>query len=210
MPNDWLRLPDGRCGAISSTASRSGTASRSQDTNHDGLRENTSLDRVMRDWLQMLSLGFYVTPAGNSDTHTTVADPVGMPRTYVRVADDSAAALAVGAAVAAVVQTQTGANSAPRDIVVTDGPMIAVTVGGQPAIGRQVPSTGGRSRSRSRSSPPTGRAFDTLEVFANTTPDGIKGKDAVRADPAQVLDLRDLARSTRWIRARRRRSRPRR
>ena len=48
----------------------------------------------MRDWLSMLSLGLFVTPAGNSDTHTVVADPLGMPRTYVRVADDSAAALA--------------------------------------------------------------------------------------------------------------------
>ena len=33
------------------------------DANGDELRENKSLDRVMRDWFNMLSLGFYVTPA---------------------------------------------------------------------------------------------------------------------------------------------------
>ena len=38
----------------------------------------------MWDWLSMLSLGFYV------------ADPLGMPRTYVRVPDDSARAIEDG------------------------------------------------------------------------------------------------------------------
>jgi hypothetical protein len=87
----------------------------------------------MRDWLSMLSLGLFVTPAGNSDTHYSVADPVGMPRTYVRVGDDSASALETGSAIDAVLQTQTGANQTPRDIVVTNGPMIDVRVGDQPA-----------------------------------------------------------------------------
>ena len=116
--------PTSRCGATSSTGLEIWNGFAMPDTNGDGLRENTSLDRMMRDWLSMLSMGFYVTPAGNSDTHTTVADPVGMPRTYVRVADDSSGALVDGTAVDAVLQTQTGANSTPRDVVVTDGPMI--------------------------------------------------------------------------------------
>ena len=60
----------------------------------------------------------YVTPAGDSDTYTTVADPVGMPRTYVRVADDSADALANGTAVdgpSIATQTRRG-RLTPRDV----------------------------------------------------------------------------------------------
>lgn len=179
VPNDWLRLPEVSLWSDQFTGLEIWNGFNMADTNGDGLREETKLDRTMRDWLSMLSLGFYVTPAGDSDTHTTVADPLGMPRTYVRVADDSAAALADGTAVTAVVQTQTGANNTPRDIVVTDGPMIAVTVGGQNAIGSQVPSVGQPITLQVSIISADWAPFDTLEVFANTTPDGIKGKDAV-------------------------------
>jgi hypothetical protein len=179
VPNDWLRLPDVSLWSDQFTGLEIWNGFNMADTNGDGLREDTKLDRTMRDWLSMLSLGFYVTPAGNSDTHTTVADPAGMPRTYVRVADDSSNALMTGTAVDAVVQTQTGANGTARDIVVTDGPMISVTVGGQPAIGRQVPSVGQPITLQVSIVAADWSPFDTLEVFANTTPDGIKGKDAV-------------------------------
>ncbi|MDQ3333697.1 MAG: CehA/McbA family metallohydrolase [Myxococcota bacterium] len=142
------------------------------DSNGDGLRENTSLDRVMRDWLSMLSLGFVVSPAGNSDTHTTFSDPVGMPRTYVRVPDDSPAALANGSLVEPVLATQTGAQ--PRDIVVTNGPMITVTSGGQPALGRTLaPAGNGEITLTVTLTAPDWAEFDTLEVFANTTPENL-------------------------------------
>ena len=155
-----------------STASRSGTALVS-DTDGDGLKENTSLDRVMHDWLSMLSLGFYVTPAGDSDTHTTVADPLGMPRTYVRVADDSADGLEDGTAVDAVIGTQTGTfagSAVPRDVVITDGPMIDVKVNGAPALGTMVSSVGSPVTLTVTITSADWAQFDTLEVFANATP----------------------------------------
>ena len=40
----------------------------------------SALDRVLRDYFNMLSMGFTPTPAANSDTHTSVADPVVTPR----------------------------------------------------------------------------------------------------------------------------------
>ena len=90
--------------------------------------------RRMRTTLLLLSLGLFVTPAGNSDTHTINSDPMGMPRTFVRVPDDSILS------VDAVVATQTGANNMPRDVVVTNGPMIDVRFGGVPALGTVVPA----------------------------------------------------------------------
>jgi hypothetical protein len=128
----------------------------------------------------MLSLGLFVTPAGDSDTHTTVADPLGMPRTYVRVADDSGAALANGSAIDQVVGTQIGSyNGAavPRDVVVTDGPMITVLAGGQPALGRVVAATAGAVTLQVTIQAADWAEFDTLEVFANTTPDPVKMND---------------------------------
>jgi len=144
------------------------------DSNQDGRREIRSLDRVMRDWISMLSLGLFVTPTGNSDTHKNIGDPVGMPRTLIRVPDDSGAALASGAAVDAVLLVQTGASNTPRDIVVTNGPMIEVTVANQPAIGRVVTAAGSITLTIKITSPDWAE-FDTLEVFANSTPTPIVG-----------------------------------
>ena len=47
-----------------------------------------------------------------------------MPRTYVRVTDDSPTALSSGSIVEDILTTQTGTNSRPRDIVVTNGPFV--------------------------------------------------------------------------------------
>lgn len=194
VPNDWLRLPETSLWSDQFTGLEIWNGFTMEDTNHDGLREDTKIDRVMRDWLSMLSMGFYVTPAGDSDTHTSVADPLGMPRTYVRVADDSSAGLADGTAVAAVVQTQTGANSTPRDVVVTDGPMMSVTIGGQPALGRQVSSVNQAVTLDVSIVSADWAPFDTLEVFANSTPTGIKGNDVDSTlIPLKCWTTRDLA-----------------
>jgi hypothetical protein len=194
VPNDWLRLPETSLWSDQFTGLEIWNGFTMIDSNHDGLREDTKLDRPLRDWLSMLSMGFYVTPAGDSDTHTTVADPLGMPRTYVRVADDSAAALADGSAVAAVLQTQTGTNNTPRDVVVTDGPMISVTIAGQSALGRQVASVDQPITLDVAVFSADWAPFDTLEVFANSTPEGIKGKDAVSTlIPLKCWTSRDLA-----------------
>jgi hypothetical protein len=194
VPNDWLRLPETSLWSDQFTGLEIWNGFNMADTNNDGLREETKLDRTMRDWLSMLSLGFYVTPAGDSDTHTTVADPLGMPRTYVRVASDTSAALADGTAVDAVVATQTGANGAPRDVVVTDGPMISVTYNNQPAIGSQIASVNAPVTLTVSIIAADWAPFDTLEVFANTTPDGIKGKDADSAlVPLKCWTSRTLA-----------------
>lgn len=193
VPNDYLRLPGESLWSDQFTGLEIWNGFAVADSNADGVREIKSLDRVMRDWLSQLSLGLFVTPAGNSDTHTTVADPVGMPRTYIRVADDSSSALANGTAVDAVLQTQTGANSTPRDVVVTNGPMLDVKVGATPALGRAFPSVGAPITLTVTIASPDWAEFDTLEVFANTTPDPVPKSDDTTLVPLQCWTSRTIS-----------------
>lgn len=193
VPNDFLRLPGESLWSDQFNGLEVWNGFAIEDSNGDGLRENKSLDRVMRDWMSMLSLGLFMTPAGNSDTHTAVADPVGMPRTYVRVADDSPLALRNGSAVDAVLATQTGANNTPRDIVVTNGPMIGVTIGGQPALGRVFPAGGGSVTMTVSITAADWAEFDTLEVFANSTPDRVGSDDNTALQPLKCWTSRTIA-----------------
>lgn len=193
VPNEWLRLPGESLWDDSWNALEIWNGFAMEDTDGDGRNENTRLDRVMRDWFNMLSLGFYVAPIGNSDTHSSVADPVGMPRTMVRVADDTGAALASGVAVEQVMTTLEGTVTA-RDIVVTNGPMIAVTAGGQPAIGRDVPAAAGSVTLTVTVTSPDWADIDTLEIFANSTPLSpvTEAEDPVSVAPLKCFTSRTL------------------
>ncbi len=177
-PNDWLRLPEESLWSDQFSGLEVWNGFQIVDSNGDGVRENQKLDRVMRDWLAMLSLGMYVTPTGNSDTHYSIADPVGMPRTYTRVLDDTPSAMSSGTIVDDILATQTGANSRPRDIVVTNGPFIDVKVNNMAALGRVFTPGGNGSISIDVTiTSPDWAEFDTLEVFANTTPDALRNNN---------------------------------
>ncbi|MBP9203734.1 MAG: CehA/McbA family metallohydrolase [Kofleriaceae bacterium] len=191
VPNGELRLPNTSLwsGAFNMLEVWNGFGH--EDSDADGRRENTSLDRVLRDWFNMLSMGLPITPAGNSDTHTQTADPMGMPRTYVRVADDSGAALASGAAVDQVLATLAGTGPSPRDVVVTDGPMIEVTVAGQPALGRTVSGSPSVTFEVTITAPEWAD-LDTLEVFANSTPT-VPAPDVSALAPLKCYTTRALA-----------------
>jgi len=169
VPNEFLRLPGQSLWSDQFNMLEVWNGFDMGDSNGDGRREITKLDRVMRDWFNFLSMGLVLTPTGNSDTHTATADPMGMPRTFVRVSDDSGAALASGAAIDDVMTTLTGGRA--RDIVLTDGPMIAVTSGGQSAIGSVVDGTAGSVTLQVTITSPEWAEVDTLEVFADATPD---------------------------------------
>jgi hypothetical protein len=196
VANSALRLPDQDLWSDAFNGLEIWNGFAISDTDGDGLRENTSLDRVLHDWLSMLSLGFYVTPAGDSDTHTTVADPLGMPRTYVRVANDSADALADGTAVDAVIGTQTGTFAGaqvPRDVVITDGPMIDVQANGAPALGSVITSTNAPVTLTVTITSPDWAVFDTLEVFANATPGAPASTGSTSLVPLKCWTTRAIA-----------------
>lgn len=190
-PNDWLRLPEETLWSDKFNALEVWNGFSVGDTNEDGLREIKSLDRVLFDWFSMLSLGFYVTPFGNSDTHTLIADPAGMPRTYIRVPNDSPDALASPAIVDAVLATQTGANNTPRDVVVTNGPWIDVRHNNQPALGRAITSTNQPVELVVTVQSPEWAKIDTIEVFANATPDAPKNDTTLT--PLKCWTSRPLA-----------------
>lgn len=174
IANSALRLPEESLWDDKFNALEVWNGFGTADSDGDGVLELASLDRVLRDWFNMLSLGLFVTPTGNSDTHTSVSDPMGMPRTYVRVSNDSSAVLDTTAAADEVIATLSGKNASgaevPRDIIVTDGPMITVSAGGQPVIGRVVAGNNNSVVLNVEVTAPDWAEFDTIEVFANQTP----------------------------------------
>jgi hypothetical protein len=125
---------------------------------------------VMRDWFNFLSFGLDITPIGNSDTHTIVRDPMGMPRTLVAVPDDSAEALASGAVVDPLMDTLAGRGPAARDVVLTNGPHVRVTQAGESVIGRTLAADGGTVTLDIAVQAPTWAEFDVIEVFVNAVP----------------------------------------
>jgi hypothetical protein len=171
VPNAWLRLPELSLFSDGFDALEVWNGMEVDDSNGDGVRELTRLDLVMRDWFNFLSLGLEITPVGSSDTHSAFADTAGMPRTYVRVADDSALALQSGALVAGVLDRLSGRE--PRDVVVSNGPFVQVSVadGDASVIGAVLDGSGGRIALDVRVVAPAWAAFDTIEVFANATPE---------------------------------------
>jgi hypothetical protein len=120
----------------------------------------------LRDWMNFLSFGFTPTAVGDSDSHQWYSTPSGLPRTLVAVPDDSTAALTAGV-VDAVAATVSG--RAPRDVIVTNGPFVRLTVDGA-GLGRTVTHTGATPLAvHVDVSAADWTAVDTIEIFANET-----------------------------------------
>jgi hypothetical protein len=168
VPNEFLRLPGASLWSDQFNTLEVWNGFEMGDSDTDGRREITKLDRTLADWFNFLSMGLVLTPTGSSDTHSVHAEAMGMPRTMIRVSDDSPAALASGAIVDDAMMTLTGARA--RDIVVTNGPMITVTASNVSAIGSVVPATAGSVTLHVTVASPDWAEIDTLEVFANATP----------------------------------------
>lgn len=181
VPNEWMRLPSTSLWSDAFNALEVWNGFSITDSNGDGVRENAKLDMVMRDWFNLMSLGMDVVPIGNSDSHATVKDPPGMPRTFVRVTDDSSSALSSGNVVGDVLATLKGSNGTPKDVVVTDGPFIQVVATGagqadDKPLGKVIDASGGTVTLDIEVVAAAWAPIDTIEIFANETMD--VGKDA--------------------------------
>jgi len=135
----------------------------------DGERQDLLCNTNLRDFMTFLSFGFTPTAVGDSDTHQRWSVPSGIPRTMVRVPDDSSAAIAAGIG-DDVVSTMSGQT--PRDVVVTNGPMVTLAVGpdrNAGGIGRTVtPPTGATQLAVHVDAQAAEWApFDTIEIYAN-------------------------------------------
>lgn len=199
VPNDWLRLPpDVSMFDMSFNAVEAWNSMAQADSNQDGRREPQGLDVVLRDWFNFLSFGFEPAALGNSDTHNTFSSPMGMPRTLVRVDDDSPTALSGGTVTASLLDTLTGTSE--RDLIVTNGPHIQVSQSGNPqsVIGRtlDVSGTGEVTLDISVQSPRWAH-FDRIEVFVNSVPNVDSNVTALEpvacftAGPVENLDAAD-------------------
>ncbi len=172
-PNEWLRLPENQSlwsDEFDSLEVWNGFAMADSDGN--GVREIERLDQVQRDWFNFLSLGMVIAPIGNSDTHYATRDPLGMPRTYVRVPDDGPLGVADGSIVDDLEDTILGRGGAPIDIVVSNGPFIEVSATGPEGasvIGATLDGTTGDITLDIRVTAPEWAELDTIEIFANET-----------------------------------------
>lgn len=192
VPFEWMRLPETTIWDDSFDALEVWNGHTIKDSNDDGVRENGQLDVVLRDWFNFLSFGMQITPMGNSDTHTRVKDPAGMPRTYVRVANDSIENASV---VDDILDTLAGRGGTPRDVIVTNGPHIEISVAEHqgPAFGQVVePSNAGTVTLDISVVAPAWAEVDTIEVFVNSTPDSTR-KDETWLQPAACFTSRTVA-----------------
>jgi hypothetical protein len=139
------------------------------DSNRDGWREVTKLDLALRDWMNFLSFGRIFTPIGNSDTHFLESEPAGIPRSLVRVGDDSTAGI-LGGVDEDVYATLLG-EGVPRDVVVTNGPMIRLFPN---LLGQVVDGTAGTITFDVEVESPEWIGLDTVEVFVNSTYDPVE------------------------------------
>jgi hypothetical protein len=94
-------------------------------------RNVTARDRILLDFLALLSAGRPVTPTADTDTHSIVGQEAGYPRTYVRVADDGPLDPWGPERTRDLVR---GVKDR-RDVVLTNGPMLRVTANGVPVGG---------------------------------------------------------------------------
>ncbi len=175
VPADWLRLPpevsDFFSDNFNSLEVWNGFAT--SDTDGDGVREITALDIVMRDWFNFMSFGKQLTPIGSSDTHDVVLEQMGMPRTMVRVSDDSADAIESGTnLIREVLDNLARSSGAVTDVVVTDGPHINISVAGDTRpLGKVIDGTSGSVEIVIDVQSADYAHFDTIEFFANSTPE---------------------------------------
>jgi len=174
VPTDWLRLPpEENLLDLSFNSLEVWNGFDVIDTNQDGVREISVLDTVMRDWFNFLSLGKGLSPIASSDTHYEVLESMGMPRTMVRVSDDSANAIEQGTGlVREVLDNLSRAGGVSPDVVLTDGPQIKVTVAGDDqALGKVFDGTSGSIEIKIDVQSADWAHFDTIELFANDTPE---------------------------------------
>src|SRR5262249_35181557 len=100
------------------------------------------------------------------------------PRSYVRVSDDSSAALASGQVATDVLTTLTAAHGAPRDVVVTNGPFVRVSSANEAGKGLGMvlrPAADGTVHLNIDMQSPEWAPCDMIEIFATQTYDVVGG-----------------------------------
>jgi hypothetical protein len=163
VPNSLLRLPNETLWSANFDAVEVYNGYNAPSYNPDGLGRDDKIDTILRDWFNFLSIGKVVTIVGTSDTHKLAGDPGGFPRTYVRVANDTVAALSGDSVIDGVLA---------RDAVVTNGPFVEFWAGASKAdggMGRLVPTAGGAVEVHVKAQVPSWMDIAQIEFYVNNT-----------------------------------------
>ncbi len=99
-------------------------------------------DRVLRDWFALLNAGHRFTAVGGSDSHMAVTQEAGCPRTMLYVGTDSVVRVSL--------ESITAAIKTRRRAIVTNGPMVYITVNRDGVIGSMVSDSDGEIDVRGR------------------------------------------------------------
>lgn len=90
--------------------------------NGDDLTNTGPVEDVIRDWVALEKAGVLITATGNSDSHRAIFHEPGMPRTYVRVKNDT---------IAGFDENEFVASIRSRAAIVTSGPFVRLDVDGK-------------------------------------------------------------------------------
>jgi hypothetical protein len=135
------------------------------------LNDSKAVERDLKEWFQLLNLGYRYTAVGNSDSHRLAYQWVGYPRTYVRVDDDQPAAVHADAIARALKQ---GAA------VVSNGPFIQTSVNGH-GPGELITVKGGRLVLTTSVRAPEWMHVDRVEAYVN----GVVAASTVGGGPSR-------------------------
>ncbi|MBI3070602.1 MAG: CehA/McbA family metallohydrolase [Deltaproteobacteria bacterium] len=163
VPNSLLRLPGESLWSADFDAVEVYNGYSSPSSNPDGLGRDTKIDTILRDWFNFLSIGKVITIVGTSDTHKLAGDPGGFPRTYVRVANDTVAALSGESVIDGILA---------HDAIVTNGPFVEFWAGASKAdggMGRLVPTVGGAVEVHVKAQVPSWMDIAQIEFYVNNT-----------------------------------------
>lgn len=145
--------------------------------NGDHYDKIDKVEQCMRDWYALLSAGFKTVATGNSDSHRLSFHEAGTPRTYVQVGNDNTNGWDAARERGFVNALRAG------KVVVSSGPFVNLTVGGQGIGGTVSP----------------GNTDVLVEVDAPKWVDVSKVELVVRGQIQKTWDAKDVGKAKRPI-----------
>ncbi|MBN1282686.1 MAG: hypothetical protein JXA24_02795, partial [Proteobacteria bacterium] len=120
-------------------------------------------------WFNLLNMGLLVTATGNSDSHTAIANPVGLPRNFIVSPVDPADG--IGASHDGIDLEQYARSIREGRVIVSAGPFISVRAEGKDGTAEVGDTLSGSSaRFTVDVSAPSWAWFDRVDVYANAEP----------------------------------------
>lgn len=152
------------------------------------LQTNLLRESALPQWFNLLNLGMIVTATADSDSHTPIAAPLGLPRNYIASPLDPRDGM--GGDLRALDADAYAHAINGHQVIVSAGPFVRMEVVGESGtagVGEVIRTQ--KPVVKILVTAPAWAWFDTIEIYANTVPtpvddDGIGVLRGVAADPA--------------------------